>query len=45
MGLHCGNNDAFNVGRVCLTENATGTDTEIYACPESAVQLVAVVWT
>ena len=33
--------DAFNVGRVCLTENATGTDTEIYACPESAVQLVA----
>ena len=24
-----------------MTENATGTDTEIYACPETAVQLVA----
>ena len=33
--------NAVNVGRVCLTGNATGTDTEIYACPEAAVQLVA----
>jgi len=33
--------DAINVERVCLTGNATGTDTEIYACPEAAVQLVA----
>ena len=33
--------NATNLPRVCLTGNATGTDTEIYACPESAVQLVA----
>ena len=33
--------DAFNIPRVCVTGNATGTDTQIYACPESAVQLVA----
>jgi gliding motility-associated-like protein len=32
---------SLNHPRVCLTGNATGTDTEIYACPESAVQLVA----
>lgn len=32
---------ALNAPRVCLTENATGTDTEIHACPEAAVQLVA----
>lgn len=33
--------DAYNIPRVCVTGNATGTDTQIYACPESAVQLVA----
>lgn len=33
--------EAYNIPRVCVTGNATGTDTEVYACPESAVQLVA----
>ena len=33
--------DAVNAERVCLTGNATGTDTEVYACPEAAVQLTA----
>ena len=33
--------DAQNAERVCLQSNATGTDTEVYGCPESAVQLVA----
>lgn len=40
-GFTAATTNAFNVSRVCLTGNATGTDTQIYACPEASVQLVA----
>ena len=39
------NNGAFNVGRVCLTENATGTDTEIYPVRKRRCSWWRVVWT
>ena len=40
-GFAAAGDNAVNIPHVCLEGNATGTDVEIYACPEAAVQLVA----